>query len=280
VFGSSNAKVHEIGNVEKKVLRVGLVTPILQVDPYDSADYLSVVICGQVFQTPYGYLEARTDLRPLVLEDTLDADPSSRRRSARVRPGLCCSDGSRVRAQYVADSLNRQWGKDHAARVEAEGEQVHFHVEHQFQDLEGSLTASWCAIAKQTPNGLIGTGAYRVEGTPTQAELRLVRNPHYGGQQGAAAIAGFRESGSCSSPVRAHRFSTSTRSSRCWRMRRFAGTSLGVSIAMRLLAFASRIRQASLPAVCFLPGWVSTAIESCPIRPRGSACANEASSDH
>lgn len=151
-------------------------------------DYIGGVVAGQLFQSPYAFARGDEHLRPLVFGSPLQRSGS--RLVGRIRPGLRFSDGSLVGPGDVVASLRKVWSRGRPVRLREEPGAVVFELasSEAAGELEATLVTSWSAISKGG-DGRTGSGAYLLASDSNPERVRLRRNPHYGGQQGAAAIA-------------------------------------------------------------------------------------------
>src|SRR5262245_62100547 len=98
----------------RKVLRVGVLSPVRALDPRDAQDMVSVFFLAQVFEAPYLQPpDADTPPRPLLFDGPLRREEAPLERpvfSGRVRAGVKFSDGTPLLADHVAASLNRAEG--------------------------------------------------------------------------------------------------------------------------------------------------------------------------
>src|ERR1051325_3990215 len=75
-------------------MRVGVLTPISELDPRKAVDYVSGMILDQIFETPSALFE------PLRAEDRKHLEYS-----AQIRPGVVFSDGTPLTAELAVRSL-------------------------------------------------------------------------------------------------------------------------------------------------------------------------------
>lgn len=173
--------------VPPAALRVGIVAPVQRVDPYRTVDYVGGVVSEQLFQTPFGYVNAGSDIRPIAFAAALVRQGDDRW-VGRIRAGLRFSDGTPVQPGDVVASLRRIWSAERGATVRESADRVVFEFASPVADPHPSLATTWCAISKRG-EGEIGSGAYTLAEDSSATDIHLVRNPHYGGEQGPAAIA-------------------------------------------------------------------------------------------
>ncbi|HJQ39298.1 MAG TPA: ABC transporter substrate-binding protein [Thermoanaerobaculia bacterium] len=164
-------------------MRVGVLTPISELDPRKAVDYVSGMILDQIFETPSTLLE------PLRAEDR-----KSLEYSAAVRPGALFSDGTPLTADLVVRSLRESSVLAGKATVALKEGRVWFTLSAPNPRFDLTLTHSSCAIVLPQRGQLLGTGPYMFAAPPSLAALQrartltLVRNPHHSGAAGANEI--------------------------------------------------------------------------------------------
>jgi ABC-type transport system substrate-binding protein len=163
---------------DKKVLRVGTLAPVHELDPRRTQDLGTVFVLSQVFEPPYAAPVEDRPAEPLVFAGSLAAADGGAL-AGKLRPGLRFSDGTPVTAAHVAGSLSRTEVVARAATVEASGDQVLFRLRRPNPRFELMLAQSYCAIVLDKDGRLHGTGPFMLGETTEDGALRLVRNPHY-----------------------------------------------------------------------------------------------------
>src|ERR1044072_639490 len=178
----------------RKVLRVGVLSPVRALDPRDAQDMVSVFFLTQVFETPYLQPpDADTPPRPLLFDGPLRREeaptgyPERPIFSGRVRAGVKFSDGTPLLAEHVAASLNRAEGFLTHAKARAAGDRVFFDLARPHPRFALLLSNHFCSVVLergQSENGQerLGTGAYVLAPDATPEAMRLVRNPHFRGE--------------------------------------------------------------------------------------------------
>lgn len=170
-----------------KVLRVGIVAPVQGVDPYATMDYIGAVVAGQLFQTPFGFVKAGSEIRPVVFDERLRPQGEGRFIGS-VRPDAKFSDGSAITATDVVASLQRAWAENRSVDVRGLDERtIALQFPREVDDPHAKLTPTSCAISK-AGQGKVGSGAYLLTDDSSPTEIRMIRNPYYGGEQGRATI--------------------------------------------------------------------------------------------
>jgi ABC-type transport system substrate-binding protein len=175
-----------------KIARVGLLSAISKIDPRESADSISDLVLGQVFEPPYSIVAGETQARPLLFEP-LRAE-GRLQFSAAIRPGVKFSDGTPLTAELAARSLHGAKVLPSKAKVEVKGDRVWFTLTSPNPRFDLTLTQSNTAIVLDRGTQLLGTGAFVFDHRPNLRLLqaaksfRLVRNPHYAGKSGVDEI--------------------------------------------------------------------------------------------
>jgi ABC-type transport system substrate-binding protein len=169
----------------KKVLRVGVLSPVKSLDPRDAQDSVSVSFLTQAFEGPYlPPNDADTPPRPLLFDGPLRREEPQGDRpvfSGRLRAAVKFSDGTALTAAHVAASLMRAVGFVTQAEARADGDRVVFVLKRPNPRFALLLSNHFCSIALDSGNERLGTGPYTIVGQQGQDEMRLVKNPHYRG---------------------------------------------------------------------------------------------------
>lgn len=175
-----------------KTVRVGLLSSIIKLDPRESADSISDMILGQVFQTPYALVAGETRVEPQLFEPLRPEGPS--KFSAAIRPGVKFSDGTPLTAELAARSLRGAKILANKALIDVRGERVWFTLTSPNPRFDLTLTQNNTAIVLDRGVQLLGTGAFVFEQRPNLRQLqiaksfRLIRNPHHAGMCGVDEI--------------------------------------------------------------------------------------------
>ena len=171
-----------------KTVRVGLLSAISAIDPRESADSISDQILSQVFDAPYAIVTGELQTRPLLFEP-LRAD-GRLQYSAAVRPGVKFSDGTPLTAELAARSLRGAKILHDKTTIDVRGDRVWFTLTAPNPRFDLTLTQSNTAIVLDRGTQLLGTGPFMFEHRPnlrllqSAKSFRLVRNPHYAGNNG------------------------------------------------------------------------------------------------
>jgi ABC-type transport system substrate-binding protein len=159
----------------KKVLRVGTLTPVGELDPRRTQELGTVMVLTQVFEPPFELPVQDQPPQPILFAEPLRAAEEGVL-SAAVRPGVAFSDGTPLTAELVAGSLAATDVVARAATIEARGDRVWFRLRRPNPRFDVVLSQSYAGIVLQREGELRGTGPFIV--ASSQADLvRLVRNP-------------------------------------------------------------------------------------------------------
>ncbi len=170
----------------RKIVRVGILSPIGKLDPREALDNVSNLILGQIFEPAYAVTVGETTVQPVLFSEPLRHE-GGRRYSAAVRSGVVFSDGTPLTAELTARSLNRSAVLTTKAAIAVQGDRIVFTLASVNPRFELTLTQSNCAIVMEKGGTLYGTGPFMFEGRPalrelqTTSPLRLVRNPLWRG---------------------------------------------------------------------------------------------------
>jgi ABC-type transport system substrate-binding protein len=170
----------------RKVVRVGILSPIGKLDPREAVDNVSNLILGQIFEPAYAVTAGETTVRPLLFSEPLRHE-AGQRYSAAVRSGVVFSDGTPLTAELLAQSLGRSPVLTTKAAIAVRGDRVVFTLTSINPRFELTLTQSNCAIVLEKDGTLYGTGPFMFDGRPTlrtlqtTSPLRLIRNPLWHG---------------------------------------------------------------------------------------------------
>jgi ABC-type transport system substrate-binding protein len=169
------------GKDERKVLRVGLLTPVKTLHPRDAQDVVSAFVLTQIFEPPLAPPQGDQPLQPLLLREPLRREPARGDRavfSAAVRTDTCFSDGTPLTAERIADSLRQSAELVRQAAVEVQGDRLVFVLERPNPRFDLVLTNTYAYVVLEKGGELLGTGPFMAAGG-TPEELHLVRNPQY-----------------------------------------------------------------------------------------------------
>jgi ABC-type transport system substrate-binding protein len=173
-FGGGKKKA-----AEKKVLRVGMLAALHEIDPRKTQDLGTVFVLTQIFEPPYALPPDDTKpAEPLLFTGPLQESDRGNTLTGTVRPGLKFSDGTPLTAAHVAGSLTRTEVLARAATVEAQGDRVIFRLRRPNKRFDVVLAQSYSAVVLEKDGKLLGTGPFMAaSGGPDG--LCLAKNPHY-----------------------------------------------------------------------------------------------------
>lgn len=191
VFESQKISVWDAG---KAIVRVGVLGPISEIDPRKAVDYLSALILGQVFDTPYEPVAGQTTTKPVLFEPLRPEGAQGLEYSAAIRPGITFSDGTPLTADIAARSLHAAPALARKVVIDVRGDRVWFTLAARNPRFDLTLTQSSCAIVLDKGLQLHGTGPFMFDHRPnirllqSASRLRLVRNPAYQGRTRLEAV--------------------------------------------------------------------------------------------
>jgi ABC-type transport system substrate-binding protein len=171
------------GDAGRKILRIGLLNPVANLDPRAPQDLLSTLLLAQIYETPYAAPSGGGDPAAVLFSEPLRRESADRLSlSAAVRPGLLFSDGTPVTAERLAEALRQVSLLAEQAEIEANGERVHFRLSRPNARFDLLLTHHACMVALDAGSERLGTGPYRKAPDSVPERVRLVRNPNYRGR--------------------------------------------------------------------------------------------------
>lgn len=174
-FGGGKKK-----ETEKKVLRVGTLSAVQDLDPRRTQELGTVMVLTQVFEAPYELAAADQPTKPILFAEPLRAEDGGATMSATIRKGVVFSDGTPLTAQLAAESLSSTEVVARAATVEARGDRVTFRLRRPNPRFDVVLAQSYSSILLVRGAKVIGTGPFVVSDEGREEGLvRLVRNAHY-----------------------------------------------------------------------------------------------------
>jgi peptide/nickel transport system substrate-binding protein len=161
-----------------KVLRVGLLTPIANLNPREAQDFSSALVVSQVFETPYAPPKPGEPPQPVLFQERLRQDAPDVL-SAALRPGVKFWDGTPLTAQHVVDSLGKAKAFNEQAAASADGDRVVFRLKRPNARFDQVLTRRYCGVTLDGRGAPQGTGPYMPAPGSTPEQMRLVVNPHH-----------------------------------------------------------------------------------------------------
>jgi len=165
-------------SAEGKTLRVGLLAPVHELDPWGKHDFESTMILAHVFEPPLAQPEGDRTPQPLLLAEPLHPD-TGETFSAAVRDGVRFSDGTPLTAELLAGSLSRSKVFRRMADIEARDDRVVFRPKRSGARLDLMLSQRFCGVVLERGGTTLGTGPYQIDPASTPEHTRLVKNPEY-----------------------------------------------------------------------------------------------------
>lgn len=171
------------GESSGRPLRVGILTPVAEMQPWDVDDLVSYLATEQIFETPLRMSMADGEPGPLLFDGPLRRTPSADGETyrARVRAGVRFSDGAELEARHIAESLQHVELIRAQARIETQQDEILFHLDRPNPRFPVHLTVSNCAIAREQGGTFLGTGPFRRAAGSSRDRLVLEPNPFYRG---------------------------------------------------------------------------------------------------
>ena len=166
-----------------KVLRIGLISGVHNLDPSRAQDFVSLMTVSQIYERPFAAPEGGGQAVPILFREPLQAESADQTVfSGAVRDDIRFSDGTPLSPEILCRSLERVSHFSAMARAEARGDRVFFQLNRPNASFELALAAPYCGVAHQTGGKLLGTGPYLAAPGSTPERMRLVRNPNYRGR--------------------------------------------------------------------------------------------------
>lgn len=165
----------------KDTLRIGLLSPVDNLDPVHAQFFMEELIGSQIYDTPFAHPKsAGMPTEPGVLAESLRDDSGGDRMvfSAPVRKDLFFSDGTPLTPNHVKESLKRSIAFMQQAEVELEGDRITFRLKRPNARFDLVLSQAYTGVVLPKGGKLLGTGPYMVGPDSSPQELRFVRNPH------------------------------------------------------------------------------------------------------
>jgi len=181
-------------SAEGKTLRVGLLAPVHELDPWGKHDFESTMILAHVFEPPLAQADPEDGApggrapTPLLLSEPPQRSADGQTLTASVRDGVRFSDGTPLTAELLAESLSRSKVFRRMADVEARDGQVVFRPRRPGARLDLGLSQRFCGVVLERGGTPLGTGPYRIDPSSTPEHTRLVKNPEYRGPVGIDTI--------------------------------------------------------------------------------------------
>jgi MarR-like DNA-binding transcriptional regulator SgrR of sgrS sRNA len=176
----------------RKVLQVGVVAKLADLDPSRVLDLTTEGVCRQIFETPFIAVDTEGGTRAHLFQGPLEPLPARSGKNAfagRLLPGLSFSDGSPVTLEEAAAAVRGGLlPLESGVEVQVEGERLVFEVGRSRGWLERSLSNLKCCLVTSRGSRLLGTGPFRQVSEIGAAVTELERNPHYRGTVGLDGV--------------------------------------------------------------------------------------------
>lgn len=168
---------------EKKVLRVGILAGVHNLDPLKAQDVDSLFTLRQIVEAPFATKAGTTELEPALFSGPLEPEPGEPNTwGAEVLDGVRFSDGAPLTAQQMVSCLEKVSLVAEQAVVEARGDRVIFRLHSPNPRFDVTLSHPQCNIHRWEGEELLGTGAYKIAPGSRAGKIRLERNPHFRGE--------------------------------------------------------------------------------------------------
>ncbi|MEM7586662.1 MAG: ABC transporter substrate-binding protein, partial [Acidobacteriota bacterium] len=147
----------------QRVLRIGLLTPLEELDPRCVGEILTETACRQIFETPFQMKNHQGHAKPWLFATPFsqrsgDGEPAVQ---AIVRSDVVFSDGLPMTAGDVATCL-REDPQLGCHTIRADGERLVIEGVSDPREIEVALCQTRTAVWRSTPVGLVGTGPFRL----------------------------------------------------------------------------------------------------------------------
>ena len=163
----------------RKTLRIGLVNPLVNIDPATCHDVESNFVLRQIAEAPFTAVMGDTHVEPCLAEapEAIDGRSGSGLRF-RVREGSRFADGRPVTIEDVAHSLSEAATVAREAEVAIVDEYVELRTRSGDRQLDLLLADTQCSVVKRSDGGFVGCGPWMItSSTPTS--WILDRNPYH-----------------------------------------------------------------------------------------------------
>jgi ABC-type transport system substrate-binding protein len=163
-----------------KVLRVGVLSEMHNLDPLSASDTESGFVLAQILETPFTVRPGTLEIEPQLFAERLQviAGTGELGREGRLRPEVRFSDGSPVDLDEVLACLRACPMVSGQADVERQGDRFRFHLRRPDARFEFALTHPQSSLCRRVPGGILGSGPFQVAPDSSPRLVRLVRNPH------------------------------------------------------------------------------------------------------
>jgi ABC-type transport system substrate-binding protein len=159
-----------------KVLHVGTLTPVSNLDPRRAHDFTGHLVLSQVFESPMRRVAG--EFESVLLDGPLEARTTGTARiyTARVLADAKFSDGSPVLPEHIVDAV-REATRPDVLEAEVVGDAVELRPSDAGLRPEDILAHRTCAVVRMNEDEALGTGPFRILSIGEDT-VRLVRNPH------------------------------------------------------------------------------------------------------
>jgi ABC-type transport system substrate-binding protein len=168
-------------SASRKVLRVGVLSEMHNLDPLTANDTESGFVLAQTMETPYSVRPGTLELAPQLFEDRLQLSQEGERTvcEGRLRSGLRFSDGTPVDLDQVMNCLTACPVVTDQAAVVRTADRIRFELRRPDALFEFALTHPQASLCRRVGAAVLGTGPFQLADDSTPQRVHLVRNPHY-----------------------------------------------------------------------------------------------------
>jgi peptide/nickel transport system substrate-binding protein len=174
-----------------RIFRIGLVTPLEKLAPHQGINFAHMSTMWQIYEPAYRSTMHSEQIEPVLLDYPLQKEANiggPTTYSAAVRPGHYFSDGTELRAEHIATSLQKTPSFAAQASTTAQSGRVFFTLKRPNANFQFALARHDHPIALERGSEFIGTGPYMLGPNPTPECFRLLRNPYYKESTGPAEV--------------------------------------------------------------------------------------------
>ena len=119
------------GDQPKKVLRVGVLSPVSHLGAIETQEFVSTMVHFQIFERPYAPPVGGSAPEPQLFDGPLVVERGGGGHgtlTAALRPGIVFSDGTPMTAHHVASALSRSGSLTDQAQVSVREGRVCFQL--------------------------------------------------------------------------------------------------------------------------------------------------------
>jgi ABC-type transport system substrate-binding protein len=161
-----------------RTLRVGLLSQLGTLKPWEIHDSSTASILEQVFETPYAPPFSSEVPAPLLLTEPLKREADPLVFSAPVRQGVVFSDGTPCSAAAIVRSLLQASDFVSRATAVSRDTRIEFRLKHEDANFPVYLTQSFYGVGRDAGGTVVGTGPFlapqALDGTDPQKATKLV----------------------------------------------------------------------------------------------------------